>query len=117
MKKRLKHMTTLDLTALVDGRDDISVISGKDRGILARAEMGISDLDEIDETVTVLVPDSVRAITPSFVLGLFGPSIRKYGSQERFFDHYSFDAKPYIVDQIRRAIGYGLLKGNAFEAA
>ena len=86
----------LDLAPLTDA-GSVTVISGRDRGVVARDQLHLDDLDAADDTIIVTVPMGVRAITPSFVLGMFGPSVQRAGSEEQFFKKYQFRTKPHIL--------------------
>ena len=106
----------IDLAPLTAG-GAVAVISGRERGEGARRDFDLPGLDTLEETINVLVPEHVRAITPSFVLGMFGASVVQCGTIEKFFDKFHFDAKPHIVSQIRRGAQYSLLKGTALDSA
>jgi len=106
----------IDLSAMTGG-GTVTVISGKDRGIEARAHFHVAELDANGAPIEVRVPQNVRAVTPSFVLGMFGPSISKAGSPDAFFSKFHFDAKPHVMHQIRRGVRFGLLRGSARDNA
>jgi hypothetical protein len=101
----------LDISVLA-GDGATSVLSGKQRGMQARIDFKLDDLDARDEDVTVRLSEVVEAITPSFVLGMFGKSVRLCGSVDSFFDKYKFNTKPYIIAQLRRGAEYSLVKGT-----
>lgn len=101
----------LDLTRLA-GNGKTRVLSGKDRGENARGEYGLDKLDH-SARVYVRLPSGIDAITPSFVLGMFGKSVEKVGSVDAFLDRFVFvDAPSHIVDQISRGASFSLLKGS-----
>ena len=55
-------MTKLDLAAYTaDGK--VRNLSGKDRGLDARARFGMDRLDRDADTVTVIIPDYVYAVS------------------------------------------------------
>lgn len=101
----------LDLSRLA-GDEATTVLSGKDRGEQTRADFHIDALDKSPEHVVVQLPPNLDAITPSFVLGMFGQSVKTLGSVDAFFDKYNFDVEPYLFSQIRRGAEYSLVVGT-----
>jgi hypothetical protein len=101
----------LDLSQL-SGDGDTKVLSGKQRGIRARADYSLETFDSASGQVTVKFAPDVQAITPSFVLGMFGVSVKAYGSVDAFFQKYEFEVRPNLLAQIRRGAEYSLLKGD-----
>lgn len=69
----------------------IDTLIGRPRGEAARAEFKLDVLDVDASAVAVYAPKYLRAITPSFVQGLFGPSVRALGGREGFLAHYKLD--------------------------
>lgn len=88
------------------------IYSGRDRGELARKESDVDELERTNQTIQVKIDSSTYAVTSSFFLGLFGPSIKSSGSKERFLKKFNFsmdDAfQPMLHSCIERA-----LRGNA----
>lgn len=102
----------LDLSG-ISGKSPSSVLSGKQRGESVRSDFKIETLDQQGDDISVRLPDGLDAITPSFVLGLFGRSVQKLGSIEAFFAKYRFDGiGPHLQAQIRRGAEYSLIRGN-----
>ncbi|MDR6873562.1 hypothetical protein J2Y55_004589 [Bosea sp. BE125] len=102
----------LDLSR-ISGSPPSSVLSGKQRGETVRSDFKIEALDHVGDDISVRLPEGLDAITPSFVLGLFGRSVQKLGSIEAFFAKYQFDgAGPHLQAQIRRGAEYSLVRGN-----
>ena len=54
-------------------------LSGKDRGLAAREEFGMDDLDQSDDQVVIRIPDYVYAISTSFFCGMFSQSYNVLG--------------------------------------
>lgn len=108
-------MTVIDFTPLTKN-GTVSVISGQERGQALRAEFDLDNLDTNNDVVTIVVPKYVDAVTPSFVLGMFGPSIRKLGSVPNFLERYQFKAAPHIISQVQRSAEYGLASGSALDS-
>ncbi|MBN9033819.1 MAG: hypothetical protein J0I23_28910 [Rhizobiales bacterium] len=91
-------MTTvqLDLDKLA-GSGKVKNLSGKERGIAARAELHLDELDRDDNTVEVLVPDYVDAISPSYFQGLFSGSIQRLEGKKAFLEKYKFIANSRVL--------------------
>jgi hypothetical protein len=103
----------LDISVLT-GDGATNVLSGKQRGLQAREDFKLDEFDAVDDGVSVVLSAGVEAITPSFVLGMFGASVRRCGSVDSFFEKYRFNTnKSYIVAQLRRGAEYSLVKGSA----
>jgi hypothetical protein len=101
----------LDLTPL-GGDSGSAVLSGKDRGERSRVDFKIDALDG-DGPVDVILPKRLQAMTPSFVLGMFGRSIELCGNVDVFLDKYRFNAPAHVIDQIRRGAQFALMQGTA----
>ena len=105
-------MPEIDLTPLTDnGR--IHNLSGKAKGQDARAALKIDKYDAIEETVDVVVPEDLYAITPSFFLGLFSQSLSYLGSREAFLSHYIFRADQVLLDQVNDGISQHFISPTA----
>ena len=94
-------MQNLSLDTLVG--EDVMVLIGHDRGVAARAKLGLDGLDHVAEPVAVSVPSHLLTLTPSFVQGLFAESVHYLG-EERFFDHYQFAVPAHILSDIRAGV-------------
>lgn len=78
------------------------VYVGRANGEKAREHLNIDRLDTVPEPVEVIVPDSTYSINSSYFLGLFGKSVRAFGTIDGFLGHYNFKAKQNLMDSIRR---------------
>ena len=85
---------TIDF-AKIDG----PVYTGRDRGERLRSELELDKLDAVDGVVDVRIPATVYTMSSSFFLGLFGPSVLRFGTKEAFFKHYRF-ASPEFLDEV-----------------
>lgn len=65
------------------------IFTGRDKGIKARDELDLNNLDEQNETVKVLIPSDTWGINPSFFGGMFEGSIKTLGS--KFTEKYQFE--------------------------
>lgn len=102
----------LDLSRLA-GNQPTVVLSGKDKGVRTRNDFNIDALDAGD-AIEVILPPGLAAMTPSFVLGLFGSSVRKCGTVDSFLSKYRISAPEHVMDQIRRGAEYSLVRGTPF---
>jgi hypothetical protein len=78
------------------------VYVGRPNGEAARRKLLVDELDRAKEVVEVYVPDGTYSINSSYFLGLFGPSVVHFGSEESFFEHYNFHAPATHMDSIHR---------------
>lgn len=67
----------------------VRTLSGRDRGEAVRKLASLDDLDSSEESVTVEIPEDVFSVHASFLLGLFGPSVRRLGLAG-FYCKYKF---------------------------
>lgn len=80
---------SIDLAKLTDnGR--VTNLSGKERGVAARRELGVDSMDTASGHVEVIVPEYLDAISPSYFQGLFSESIQRLNGRENFLDKYRF---------------------------
>lgn len=93
------------------------VFSGRARGIAARAEHRLDDLDQSSESlVDVKIPQDAYTVTSSFFLGLFGPSVIRAGNRERFKEKFHFDDVPeFLNDDIDQYISIALQGRDLFK--
>lgn len=97
-------MTTIDLGDVARGAN---VLIGHEKGQAARAALRLDVLDASDDVVTVIVPSDLRAITPSFVQGMFSASVHRLGATA-FFARYRFLAPKDLLDDIRAGVDRAL---------
>lgn len=95
-------MATVNLEELTD-RGRLHNLSGKERGEQARSHFNLDSLDEQGGVVVVKVPEYVYALSSSFFLGLFSPTIKKIG-ERGFREMYKFDASPLILRQVEHGL-------------
>ena len=91
-------MDVINIESLTKG--EVRNLSGHDRGLAARAEFGLDQLDECEEAVEVRFPEDFRGVSSSFFQGLFAESVQHSGSVDRFFEHYRFAAPNHILAQL-----------------
>lgn len=82
------------------------VFAGRDRGAHVRDAAGVAEFERdferkpADAVLVVKVPEDTLAISSSFLLALFGDTIRRLNA-ENFRSHVRFEGKlfPRLVDQ------------------
>lgn len=93
----------IDFKSLVG--KDLLVLAGMERGLAAREDFNLDSLDEADEDVVIIAPDSLEAIAPSFVQGFLSRSYSKLG-EDRLREKYNFqlsdDLHSDILEGIKR---------------
>ena len=95
-------MRTIDLTPYTaDGK--VRNLSGKDRGLDARAQFQMDEEDRQTDPVTVYVPDYVYAISTSFFCGMFGASYDSLG-RDGLLRKYQFKAPDVLWPQIEQGL-------------
>jgi hypothetical protein len=107
-------MADLDLGILTKG--EVASLIGHDRGLAARKLFKLDALDRANEQVVVTAPESLEALTPSFVQGLFASSVHLLG-EENFFDHYRFDIGRDLVEDVKVGVQRALMKREIAGAA
>jgi hypothetical protein len=94
-------MQQIDFAVLTRG--EVRSLIGHERGVAARDEFKLDELDQGADEVVVLVPSDMRTLTPSFLQGLFAGSVSHLG-ELGFFKHYKFDAPAHILDDVRAGV-------------
>jgi len=94
---------TLDLAKL-SGFGRVKNLSGKERGIAARRELGVDELDKVAGQIDVQIPDYVDVISPSYFQGLFSQSIRSLNGAENFLQKYKFNGSQAALRWVQLGI-------------
>lgn len=74
------------------------VFTGRQRAQEVRSKLKLDNVTSADQ-VDVVIPEGVYAITSSYFLGLFGPSIRDLGL-ETFQKVFRFQAPDFISEKV-----------------
>lgn len=84
---------------------------GRDKGEAARKELKLDELEGsgVLERVFVDIPPGTYNINSSFFLGLFGKSIRKAGSKDKFLSLFEFRTHGKTYQVINRSIERALV--------
>lgn len=86
------------------GERRVRNLSGKERGVAARVDLRLDEIDRGPDEVTVIVPDFLDTISPSFFQGLFSESIRTLKGRDAFLRKYRFKASEGIMQWIEIGI-------------
>jgi hypothetical protein len=91
------------------------VFTGRPRGELLRKRLHVEEFDDSDDTqVEVLIPASTYSVSSSFILGLFGKSVVRAGSKERFYQKYHFKSTPLFMGIIDSCVTRALQEKSLF---
>lgn len=88
------------------------ILSGRDKGELLREKIKLDKLEEQYDRITFVIPESIVSFNSSYFLGLFTPSIKKYGGKEGFLDKYTFLCDEYINNDILDGLKEALKQSN-----
>ena len=96
--------TTINLEELT-GKGRVHNLSGRLRGKAARELFHVDVLDDQDDLIDVIVPPYVYSITPSFIQGMFGESVKALGNDAvRFKRHFRLVGPPVVLEQFDRGL-------------
>ena len=84
------------------------VYVGRANGMRARKQVGGDVFDRSEGTVLVHIPENTYSVNSSFFLGMFGPSLERFGSRDDFMRHYHFEAPPHIAASLGAVIDRAL---------
>lgn len=90
------------------------VYTGRDRGERLRVEFKLDELDARESVVEVEVPDTAYTISSSFFLGMFGPSVVRAGSKDKFFARYHFRLPEFLQEVVEGYVTRALQDRNLF---
>lgn len=97
-------MKTINLDELT-GYGKVHNLSGRIRGLEARKRFKLDDIDRSGEQAELHVPSYVYSLTPSFVQGLLGESVRAANNDvDRFRKKYHFVAPAVVLEQLERGL-------------
>lgn len=90
------------------------IYTGRDRGSRLRQQLSLDDVDCSTAVVQVSIPTGTYTVTSSFFLGLFGPSVIKFGNKEEFFAKYNFSLPDFLQPEVEGYIARALQTRNLF---
>lgn len=103
---------------IIDMKDYVGnkkIISGRKNGAETRKKVKLEELEENNDNIKVTVPMDVLSFNSSYFLGMFGKSVRKYGSKEGFLKKYQFVCNEIVKININDGIMDALNNNNALE--
>ena len=83
---------------------NLIVLSGRELGNNIRKRFKLDELDIDGNEYEVVFPESIISISTSFFLALFGESVRKCGSKEKFESKYLFNVNGSLKSNINDGI-------------
>ncbi|MCI8498930.1 MAG: hypothetical protein HFG33_06040 [Bacilli bacterium] len=90
----------------------IFAISGRDLGFKQRKYHKLDELEENNDIIEVKIADNIIFLSSSFFLGMFGDSVRKCGSKEKFKEKFIFKTNGQIESNIEDGINDALKNIN-----
>ena len=90
------------------------VFTGRDRGEKVRKESKIDTLTEQNDSITIVIPEDIRSINPSFLEEFLVNVVTKLG-KDRFYTKFQLDNKGRykVEDDLNEAIDRILRVENA----
>lgn len=83
---------------------NLIVLSGRELGDNIRKRFKFDELDIDSNKYEIVFPENIISISTSFFLALFGESVRKCGSKEKFEDKYMFNVNSSLKSNINDGI-------------
>lgn len=68
------------------------VFTGRDRGLYVRKQSKLDEIESLNDSVKIIIPDGIRSINPSFFEELFKNVVLKLG-KDRFLDKFLFQSE------------------------
>lgn len=86
---------------------ELKLLAGRDNGIEIRKKLKLEgyEQDTNISTITIEVPKYIKTITSSYILGMVGVYIEKYG-EFKFREKYIFECNDITRNNIEIAIKY-----------
>lgn len=73
------------------------VFTGRDRGEEVRKKSNIDNIFKENDTITIIIPENVYSITPSFLEQFFYNIVKQYG-KEAFLQKIKWENNGYNID-------------------
>ena len=90
----------------------IFAISGRDLGFKQRKYHKLDELEDNNDIIEIKIEDNIIFLSSSFFLGMFGESVRKCGSKEKFKEKFVFKTNGQIESNIEDGINDALKNIN-----
>lgn len=107
-----KKKITVNLVEGIPNATKIFAISGRDLGFKQRRHHKLDELEDTNEEIEIIIADNIIFLSSSFFLGMFGDSVRKCGSKEKFKEKFIFKTNGQIESNIEDGINDALKNIN-----
>lgn len=87
-----KNIIDLEDFRVKDGQRISKVFTGRDRGAIVRKKSKIDELEQIYDTVKIIIPDNIYSINPSFFEEFLVNVVTRLGKQ-KFLEKFEFESK------------------------
>lgn len=91
------------------------ILSGRARGRETRREKNIDALERQYDVLLVNFPQTVLAVSSSFFLGMFGPSIMLAGSKQEFLNKFKINVRSSVQTMIDGYVDFALENKNILD--
>ena len=81
---------TIDLLEGIPNSKKIFAISGRDLGFKQRKHHKLDEVEDNNDKIEIKIAENIIFLSSSFFLGMFGESVRKCGSKEKFKEKFIF---------------------------
>ena len=103
---------TIDLLEGIPNAKKIRAISGRDLGFKQRKHHKLDELENNNDQFEIKIANNIIFLSSSFFLGMFGDSVRKCGSKEKFKQKFIFKTNGQIESNIEDGINDALKNIN-----
>lgn len=103
---------TIDLLDGIPNSKKIFAISGRDLGFKQRKHHKLDEIENNNDKIEIKVADNIIFLSSSFFLGMFGESVRKCGTKEKFKEKFIFKTNGQIESNIEDGINDALKNIN-----
>lgn len=87
-------MVQIELEELTKG--EVRMLTGHPRGLSARGLYNLDEYDVSDEKITIIAPDNLDTVSPSFVQGFLSGSLNHMGS-DSFLERIDLSRLPNFI--------------------
>lgn len=105
MKNKVLKINLLDG---IPGSKGIFAISGRELGYKQRKHFKIDKIEDDYDKIEIIIDEKILFMSSSFFLGMFGESVRKCGTKEKFKEKFIFKANSQLDNNIEDGINDAL---------
>lgn len=103
---------TINLVDGIPNATKIFAISGRDLGFRQRKHHKLDELEDTNDVIEINIANNIIFLSSSFFLGMFGDSVRKCGSKEKFKEKFIFKSNGQLESNIEDGINDALKNIN-----